>query len=282
MVFSDKHLERRISWKHLRCCCVAGSRGKQHDSHKGRLSAMSTSDAATATLIADRYLRQHLNTTAFSHTWRSWKGHSSGIQIYICTHRQELLPSFILTSFLECDIYWAQQRWPVVLPLQQGAGQGHQGLLVPHAHQNALCAGGAALFHKVSTACDRELLQKLPSIFCTQIESGLFRAGKKCSSRTRTEVTGLGLTNSPSCLQPGLNTLVCFSENCITLAGHQASASPCCGPSWSPQCASGSRRATPHVGSASLHWEPLKNNIIFTLPSFEADPFTTSFSIPNT
>lgn len=47
---------------------------------------MSTADAATATLIADRYLRQHLNTTAFSHTWRSWKGHGSGIQIR--THRQ--------------------------------------------------------------------------------------------------------------------------------------------------------------------------------------------------
>lgn len=154
MVFSDKHLEKCISWKHLCCCCVAGRRGKQHDSHKGRLSAMSTSDAATATLIADRYLRQHLNTTAISHTWRSLKGHSfrdTNIHMHPQTGTPAKLHSHL---FLEHDIYWAQQRWFAVLPLQQGAGQG---CLMPRAHKNALCAGGAALFWKVYTACDREL-----------------------------------------------------------------------------------------------------------------------------
>lgn len=141
---------------------------------------MSTFDAATATLIAAKYLRQHLNTIALSYLEIMERSQLRGTNRHM--HSQTGTPAKLHSHlFLKYDIYWAQQRWLAVLPLQQGAGQGHQGLLVPRAHQNVLCAGGAALLWKVSTACDK-LFQKLPSMFCTHIESGLFRAGKKCSS----------------------------------------------------------------------------------------------------
>lgn len=176
--------------KHLCCCCVAGRRGKQHDSHKGRLSAMTTFDAATATLIADRYLRQHLNTTAISYTWRSLKGHSSGINIHM--HPQTDPWNSCQASFLPVSPVWHLLSIAKVVYRAPTAAGRWAGLLVePCAHQNALCAGRAAFFWKVYTTCDRELFQKLPSMFCTKTERGLFRAGKKCSSRTRIEVIGL-------------------------------------------------------------------------------------------
>lgn len=129
MVFSDKHLVKCISWKHL-CCCVAGSRSKQYDSHKGRLSAMSTFDAATATLIADRYLRQQLNTRAISIPGDHRKVTAQGNKYtHAPTDRNSCQASFSPVS----RVWHLLSTAKVVCgaPTAAGGWQGHQGLLVP-------------------------------------------------------------------------------------------------------------------------------------------------------
>lgn len=150
---------------------------------------MSTFDAATATLIADRYLRQHLNTAALSHTWRSQKGHSSRVQTDICTHRQELLPSFILTCSLSMTFTEHSKGGLWCSHCSRGLGRTIRASWchkMPDVQMEQLCS------ERYLQHVTKSYFKSFPPCFCTQIKSGLFIADKKCSSRTRTEVIGLG------------------------------------------------------------------------------------------
>lgn len=154
---------------------------------------------------------------------------------------------------------------------------GPPGASCPPKH---LCAAGTPLFCKVSTACDRELFKKLPSMFCTQIESGLFRQEVQQHDQKWSYWIRGSLILFPAFSWVWTN-LSASLKTVLHLQGTRLQPALAVAP---PGAHSVLRLppGNPCEGSASLYWEPLRNNIIFTLPSFEADPFTTSFSTPNT